>query len=114
MRTLGMEPLTYTASFMPNITGFHAATCEISASGNPSAPSDGAHARGVQVAVLALAEGLLARPDHVDRRAGKFLGDGQDHAHVIAIDAAAEAAADQCLVKMDVLRGHAGFFGGDD
>ena len=40
MRTLGMDPLTYTASLMPNITGFHAATCEISACGKPSDPSE--------------------------------------------------------------------------
>ena len=40
MRTFGMEPLTYTASLMPNITGFHADTCEWKDSGRPSAPSD--------------------------------------------------------------------------
>ena len=72
--------------------------------GQSVGPERGAHAHGVQVAILALAERLLARPDHVDRRAGKLLGDGQDHAHVVAVDAAAEAAADQRLVKMDVLR----------
>ena len=45
---------------------------------------------------------------------GKLLGHGHDHAHVIAVHAPAEAAADQRLVMVDVLRRHAGLFGGDD
>ena len=77
-------------------------------------PERCAHARGVQIAVLALAEGFLARPDHVDRRARKLLGHCHDHAHVIAVHPPAEAAADQRLVMVNILRRHAGLFGGDD
>ncbi len=61
----------------------------------------------------ALAHGFFARPHHMDRLAGIFLGDRHHHAGIVAEDATAETATHKGLVHIDVFGRKAGFLGSD-
>ena len=63
----------------------------------------GLEARDDRRAKTALSKAFLARPDRLDGDAGKFLGDRNDHADVIALRAAPESAADEGLMQLDLL-----------
>src|SRR6266478_1971891 len=66
-----------------------------------------------QRAILALTRLLLARPDRMDRSAGKFLRYGDDHPQIVGEDPPSEGATNEGLMEENLGRVHSGLVSGD-